>query len=105
MSFNVDIFYDKLLENTTKSGKMRWNAICEDIISIYFSSFLDNKRILNHDTFWDLLFNSSDNTNEKKKRLQIIFTDIDHFTFFRDIVFIAIDDPKSWNKWVSHFKY
>ena len=105
MSFNVDIFYSKLLENTTKSGKLRWNAICEDIISIYLNKFIDTERLINHDIFWDLLFNSDKNIPEKKQVLNNIFKSEKHFTFFENIVFIAIDDPENWNEWCSLFTY
>ena len=37
---DLDTFYSKLITKESQSGKMRWNAICEDITNIYLSDFV-----------------------------------------------------------------
>ena len=66
---DLDIFYTKLLTKESQSGKMRWNAICEDITSIYLDDFRGIENRLDHDTFLDILFNPI----EKREKLIIHF--------------------------------
>jgi len=101
----IDVFYSKLLKNTNSFGKMRWNAICEDIISIYFYEFEEKERLLDHDTFWSVVFEPHVNESEKRKILETVFQIEKHRAFFMNCVYIGIDDPKDWDKWVSQFRY
>ena len=43
---NVKEFYGKLLHCEAKSGKMRWNAICEDLVTLYEHSFEEKKNVI-----------------------------------------------------------
>ena len=97
----LDLFYNKLLTKESQSGKLRWNAICEDITNIYLSNFKGVDDSLDHDTFLNILFNPK----EKREKIITLFTDVKHRDFFMNVVYIAIDDPKDWDKWVSTFKY
>jgi len=105
MSFDIDVFYSKLLKNTNNSGRMRWNAICEDIINMYLHNIPENSRLINRDRLWDILFNPYEKSDIKKKDLEVLFKNKEHLIFFKDIVYIAIDDPINWDKWVSRFMY
>ena len=97
----LDLFYSKLLTKESQSGKLRWNAICEDITSIYLSDFKGIKNSLDHDIFFEILFNPK----EKKEKLTTLFTDVKHRDFFMNVVYIGLDDPKDWDKWVSTYTY
>jgi hypothetical protein len=98
---DLDTFYSKLITKESQSGKMRWNAICEDITSIYLNDFKIYHNSIDHDTFLDILFNPKD----KLEIISSLFTDKNHRDFFMNTVYIAMDDPKDWDKWVSTFVY
>jgi hypothetical protein len=98
---DLDIFYTKLLTKESQSGKMRWNAICEDITSIYLNYFKGINNTLDHDTFLDILFNPKD----KLEIITYLFTDTNHRDFFMNVAYIGVDDPKDWDKWISTFRY
>jgi len=101
LTTDLDLFYSKLLTKESQSGKLRWNAICEDITNIYLSNFKGVDDSLDHDTFLNILFNPK----EKREKIITLFTDVKHRDFFMNVVYIGIDDPKDWDKWVSTFKY
>ena len=98
---DLDLYYSKLLTKESQSGKLRWNAICEDITNIYLSNFKGVDDSLDHDTFLNILFNPK----ETREKIITLFTDVKHRDFFMNVVYIGIDDPKDWDKWVSTFKY
>jgi hypothetical protein len=98
---DLDTFYSKLITKESQSGKMRWNAICEDITNIYLSDFKGVENSLDHDTFLNILFSPK----EKREKLTTLFTDLKHRDFFMNVVYIGIDDPKDWDKWVSTYTY
>lgn len=101
LTTELNLFYSKLLTKEDQSGKMRWNAICEDITSIYLSDFKGINNSLDHDIFFEILFNPK----EKREKLTTLFTDVKHRDFFMNVVYIGLDDPKDWDKWVSTYTY
>lgn len=98
-------FYKKLIQKASESGGMRWNAICEDIINIYLHEIPELNRMVSRDFLWDLLFNPQENENEKRKEIKRLFQNEQHRDYFMNRVYIGIDDPIGWDKWVSHFTY
>lgn len=106
-SVNHDVkeFYGKLLHCEANSGKMRWNAICEDLIAIYESSFDEPSRLIPSRDLWTILFEPDQKQEGNKKKLTKLFEDKLYKDFFMRKLYYGIEDPKDWDEWVSHFRY
>jgi hypothetical protein len=98
-------FFNKLLKKSSESGRMRWNAIVEEILDIYESKFTQEKRMLTRKELWELLFEPYMQTELKKKDIIHISKNDEHRSFLLDIVSIGIDDPSQWKERVSYFRY
>lgn len=105
MAITTEDFFDKLLKKSSESGRMRWNAIVEEILDIYESKFTQEKRMLTREEFWKILFEPYIQTELKKKEILHISKNNEHKSFLLDIVNIGIDDPPEWKERVSSFRY
>jgi hypothetical protein len=101
----VNIFYNKLMLKESESAKMRWNAICEDLTSIYLYEFKNDERKFDHDSLWAILFDPIKNKKENIIRLEEVFQSDKHNKFFMNVLLYGMDDPKNWDKWVNTFVY
>ena len=102
---NVKEFYGKLLHCEAKSGKMRWNAICEDLVTLYEHSFEEKKRLIPSRELYSLLFEPYQKQEVNKKKLNNLFQNTTYQQFFMEKLYNGLDDPKDWPEWISHFRY
>jgi hypothetical protein len=102
---NVKDFYGKLLHCEANSGKMRWNAVCEDLVSIYEAKFTKSHQKIDSIELLNLLFEPDIRQEIKKKKLIKLFEDDVYSNFFMNILYVGLDDPKAWTEWVSHYRY
>ena len=102
---NVQDFYGKLLHCEANSGKMRWNAICEDMVSIYEIKFLTPQKKIGSRELWALLFEPDQKQQIKKNKLIQVFKDENYRDFFMNILYKGLEDPMEWDEWVTKFRY
>jgi len=86
---NVDTFYKKLRE--CQESSQRWNAIVEDIVSLYIYTF-DTSKLFSSGDLWDFMFTVRENHLEFHSEIWNTFTNTSYNIFFKT-VYIAMDDP------------
>jgi hypothetical protein len=88
------IFYEKLKKKQNNSQK--WNSIIEDIIALYDYHFLE--KIFSKEELWDFMFTAREDHLIYHKKIWDTLDIIKYNSFF-NIIYTAIDDPKSewWN--------
>jgi hypothetical protein len=75
------------------------------VISIYIHEIPEAKRMLTHDTLWNILFNPQEIKLKSESTLKASFRMNNIDTHFMNRVYIGIDDPKDWDKWVFFYRY
>jgi hypothetical protein len=88
-------FYTKLQEKQESS--QRYNAIVEDICTLYTSLF-PQQPIFSSDELWDFLFTKREEHMKYHGKIWDTFANLDYFKLF-EIMYKALDDPSpSWWK-------
>ena len=105
LEYDVTDFYGKLLHCESNSGKMRWNAICEDLVSIYESKFDKNNQKIDPRELWTILFEPEQKQVTKKNTLIQLFKTQEYRTFFMETLYVGLEDPKEWSEWTTHYRY
>ena len=84
--------YQKIIEFELKSGKMRWNEICNNILDVYIILFPPEKRQYTDMELWQVLFEPQIDKEAKKNKLENVMKDESQFLFFNTLVPLFLED-------------
>lgn len=101
----TDVFFKKLLKKSSESGKLRWNAIVEELLDIYDDMIVKSEQKYTRDELWNVLFEPTINAEQKLAKIVEVSKESNHSKFFYEVVNEGIEDPIVWDKRVSSFRY
>lgn len=83
--------FEKILTASADSGRMRWNEIVNDIITVYFEIF-DGDKLYERNELWALLFEPNNDKEEKKNKLDHCLRNSKNHDFFLRVLPILLKD-------------
>lgn len=100
----MEAIYEKIIFESSKPGAMRWNEICNDIVTVYFEIFTGEK-LYRQEELWALLFEPLIKKNEKEEKLKKkVLDDTANKYFFLNILPQLLEDNfNDVDKFVNEF--